>query len=188
MKVVLLSLSGDRPKTLQAVRARFPGAEIEILSRDEITNSSYRNALKALRTRQPEAFVILTERLAWQRGQNALLMFGALAGARRVVLVDASGDSQEESRASILARTPFRFVAECVASLLAIARSKAGLKQLEQAVRSRANSGTQNSAENPDALRIAYLRSTPSAGTLAGGAATHINGFRQRGHRVGRAS
>jgi glycosyltransferase involved in cell wall biosynthesis len=177
MKVVLLSLSGDRPKTLQAVRARFPGAEIEILSRDEITNSNHRNALKALRTRQPEVFVILTERLAWQRGQNALLVFGALAGARRVVLVDASGDSQEESRASILARTPFRFAAECVASLLAIARSRAGLKQLEQAVQSRAHSVTQNSAENPDALRIAYLRSTPSAGSAAGGAATHINGF-----------
>ena len=177
MKVVLLSLSGDRPKTLAAVRARFPGAEIEILSRDEITNSNRRSALKALRTRQPEAFVILTERLAWQRGQNALMVFGALAGARRVVLVDASGDSREESRASILARTPFRFAAESVASALAIARSKAGLKQLEQAVQSRANSGTQNSAENPDALRIAYLRSTPSAGSAAGGAATHINGF-----------
>ena len=177
MKVVLLALSGNRPKTLQAVRARFPGAEIEMLSRDEITNSNYRNGLKALRTRQPEVFVILTERLAWQRGQNALLAFGALAGARRVVLVDASGDSKEESRASILARAPFRFAAESAASALAIARSKASIKQLEQAVHSRANFCSQKLAENLDALRIAYLRSTPSAGSAAGGAATHINGF-----------
>src|SRR5207237_7408585 len=116
MKVVLLALSGDRPKTLQAVRARFPGAQIDVLSRDEITNSNYRNNLKTLRTRRPEVFVILTERLAWQRGQNALLLFGALAGARRVVLLDASGASRAESRASILARTPFRFAAESAAS------------------------------------------------------------------------
>jgi len=177
MKVVLLALSGDRPKTLQAVRARFPGAEIEMLSRDEITDSNYRKGLKALRTRQPEIFVILTERLAWQRGQNALLVFGALSGARRVMFVDASGDSKEESRASILARAPFRFAAESAASALAIARSKAGLKQLEQAVESLANSFSQNSAEDFDPLRIAYLRSTPCAGTAAGGAATHINGF-----------
>src|SRR6266850_2667366 len=118
MKVALLALSGDRPKTLQAVRARFPGAEIEMLSRDEITGSNYGKGLKALRTRQPEVFVIVTERLAWQRGQNALLVFGALAGARRVVLVDASGDSKEESRASILARAPFRFAAESAASVV----------------------------------------------------------------------
>jgi glycosyltransferase involved in cell wall biosynthesis len=177
MKVVLLALSGDRPKTLQAVRARFPGAEIEMLSRDEITNSNYRNSLKTLRKKQPEVFVILTERLAWQRGQNPLLVFGALSGARRVVLLDASGDSREESRASILAREPFRFAAESAASALAIARSKSGLKQLEQAVESRANFVSQSSAENPDALRIAYLRSTPSPGSAAGGAATHINGF-----------
>jgi glycosyltransferase involved in cell wall biosynthesis len=177
MKVVLLALSGDRPKTLQAVQARFPGAEIEMLSRDEITNSNYRNGLKALRTRQPEVFVILTERLAWQRGQNALLMFGALAGARRVVLVDASGDSREETRASIMAREPFRFAAECAASALAVARSKAGLRQLEQAFESRANFFSQRSAQSVEALHIAYLRSTPSAGTAAGGAATHINGF-----------
>jgi glycosyltransferase involved in cell wall biosynthesis len=177
MKVVLLALSGDRPKTLQAVRARFPEAEIEMLSRDEITNSNYRSGLQALRTRHPDVFVILTERLAWQRGQNALLLFGALAGARSVLLVDAGGDSKEESRASIMAQAPFRFAAESAASVLAIARSKSGLKQLEQAVKSRGDFLSQKPAGNFAAPRIAYLRSTPSAGSAAGGAATHINGF-----------
>ena len=177
MKVVLLALSGDRPKTLQAVQARFPEAETETLSRDEITNSNYRNGLKALRSRQPDVLAILTERLAWQRGQNALLVFGALAGARRVVLLDASGDSREESRFSILARAPFRFIAESAVSALAIARSKAVLKQLEQAVRSPANFFSQKPLKDFDPLQIAYLRSTPSAGSAAGGAATHINGF-----------
>ena len=177
MKVVLLALSGDRPKTLQALQARFPEAETETLSRDEITNSNYRNGLKALRSRQPDVLAILTERLAWQRGQNALLVFGALAGARRVVLLDASGDSREESRFSILARAPFRFIAESAVSALAIARSKALLKQLEQAVRSPANFFSQKPLKDFDPLQIAYLRSTPSAGSAAGGAATHINGF-----------
>ena len=177
MKVVLLALSGDRPKTLQAVRARFPGAEIEMLSRDEITNSNYRNGLKTLRTRQPEIFVILTERLAWQRGQNALLLFGALAGARRVVLIDAYDDAREETRGRTLSRMPFRLASEFALSALAIAKTRARLKQLEQAIRNRAKSIASSSERAQSALRIAYLRSTPSPGTPAGGAATHIKGF-----------
>jgi len=51
------------------------------------------------------------------------------------------------------------------------------LKQLEQAVKRRVNSTPQESAKNFDSPQIAYLRSTPSAGSAAGGAATHINGF-----------
>jgi glycosyltransferase involved in cell wall biosynthesis len=177
MKIVLLVLSGDPDLAREWLRKSYPGAKVEPISRDQLESYTPLQRIRAVRSRRPDVFAIATEHLAWQRGQNALLVFGALAGARRVVLVDASGDSREESRASILAREPFRFAAESVVSALAIARSKAGLKQLEQSVKSRANSFSQESAENFDALQIAYLRSTPSPGSAAGGAATHINGF-----------
>jgi glycosyltransferase involved in cell wall biosynthesis len=178
MKVVLLILSGDPTGARERLHMLFPEAEIESLARAEVESSTYRKRLKALRARRPDVFVIATERLAWQRGQNALMLFGALAGASRFILLDTRGDMRDEARAQILLKAPFRIAAELAKSALAIANSHFHLKQLESAVRLRASTVSHKSAaKNSDALRIAYLRSTPSAGTQAGGAATHISGF-----------
>lgn len=178
MKVVLLTLNGARPNALDRIRVLVPGAEIVHLSRDEVTASSYSRRLRALQNLRPDVFAVLTERLAWQRGQNALLLFGALAGARRVLLLGANGEIREENRAAILALAPARLAVESTASMLAIARSLAHLKQLERAVSTESIVDPDKPARvNSHALRIAYLRSTPGPGTVAGGAATHINGF-----------
>jgi len=178
MKIVLLVLSGDPDQARTWLQQSYPGAVIESIPRDQLESNAPLGRIRALRSLRPDIFAVATERLAWQRGQNALLLFGALSGARRVVVIDASGDSRTETNAAILSRTPFRFVGESAASALAIAKSHGHLKRLEQATRNRANSGSGASARNrPDVARIAYLRSTPSAGTQAGGAATHINGF-----------
>lgn len=173
MKAVLLVLSGDPANALARFRSIYPEAEIENLGRAEIETSNYRQRLKALRAHRPDVFAVATERLAWQRGQNALLLFGALAGAHRVVLLDTFGDARVESRAAIIARAPLRFALEAAASERAIARSRVQLKRFERGLETTATTAVSNS----DAIRIAYLRSTPSPGTLAGGAATHINGF-----------
>ena len=178
MKVVLLVLSGDPTGAHERVRMLFPEAEIESLARAEVESSTYRRRLKVLRARRPDVFVIATERLAWQRGQNALMLFGALAGASRFILLDARGGMRDEARTQILSKAFFRIAGELAKSALAIASSHSHLKRLESAVRLRANTVSYKSAaRNSDALRIAYLRSTPSAGTQAGGAATHISGF-----------
>ncbi len=177
MKAVLLVLSGDPEHARERVHELYPPAEIERLSRDEIESLKYRQRFDVLRARRPDLFVVATERLAWQRGQNALLLFGALAGARRVILIDAYDDTREGTRGGILLRMPFRLAAEFAASALAIAKTHSRLKQFEQAIRNRAKSVSTSSAKGPSALRIAYLRSTPSPGTPAGGAATHIKGF-----------
>src|SRR6266550_8404885 len=178
MKIVLLVLSGDPDQARAWLQQRYPGAVIESIPRDQLESNAPLGRIRALRSLHPEIFAVATERLAWQRGQNALLLFGALAGARRVAIIDTCGDSRQETSAAILSRMLFRFASESAASALAIAKSRAHLKRLEQAIKNRANSGSRGSAGNkPDAVRIAYLRSTPSAGTQAGGAATHINGF-----------
>ncbi|HVS20267.1 MAG TPA: glycosyltransferase, partial [Pyrinomonadaceae bacterium] len=178
MKIVLLVLSGDPDQAREWLQKSYPDVGIERISRDQLESYTPLRRVGVLRSFRPDIFAVATERLAWQSGQNALLLFGSLAGARRVVLFDASGNNREETRAAILGRAPFRFAAESVASALAIARSHSDLKKLERAVKSRANSFPSKPArKNSEALRIAYLRSTPGAGTQAGGAATHINGF-----------
>ncbi len=180
MKIVLLVLSGDPNQSRAWLQENYPGADIECIPRDELIKHMYFRFV-ALRALKKDVFAVATERIAWQSGQNAILLFGALAGARRVVLFDASGNSREETRASILGRTPFRFAGESAASAWAIARSYSGLKKLELAVKRgssptvREGSVRRSSAEATP--RIAYLRSTPGVGTQAGGAATHINGF-----------
>jgi len=175
MKAVLLVLSGDPASAREHLRRLFPEAEIESLPRAEVESSTHWKPLKTLRALRPDLFVIATERLAWQRGQNALLLFGALAGVRRLVLLDARGVMRDEARTQILVRAPFRIAAELVQSALAIAKSHSHLRRLESAVRVRTHN--ESAAGKSGLLRLAYLRSTPSAGTQAGGAATHINGF-----------
>ena len=192
MKIVLLVLSGDPDQAREWLRKNYPGAGIENISRGQLENSTTLGRIRALHSLRPEVFAVATERLAWQSGQNDLMLFGALAGARRVVLIDAGGNSREETGPGVLGRTPFRFASEAAASALAIARSYSGLKKLEREVKGRASvrkgrgssptarEGAEQHAvyeEGAAAPRIAYLRSTPGVGTQAGGAATHINGF-----------
>lgn len=178
MKIVLLVLSGDPDQAREWLQESYPGAGIERISRDQLESYPPLHRIRAVRSLSPDVFAIATERLTWQSGQNALLLFGSLAGARRVVLFDPSGNSREETSAAILGRAPFRFAGESAASALVIARSRSGLKKLERAVKNRANSlSLKPAGKNLAMLRIAYLRSTPGVGTQAGGAATHINGF-----------
>src|SRR2546428_13166073 len=122
MKIVLLVLSGDLDQAREWLREKYPGAAgIERISRGELEGQTPLRRLSVLRSFGPDIFAVATERLIWQSGQNALLLFGVLAGARRVVLFDASGNSREETRAAILGLAPFRFARESVASSLAIA-------------------------------------------------------------------
>ena len=176
MKLVLLFLSGNAERARAVLRARFPQTEIEELPRRQVESGGLLQRLRSLRSLRPDVFAIATERLAWQCGQNALMLFGVLAGARRVVLIDAYNHVKEETSGRIVARTPFRLSSELAMSALAIAQARSRVQRLEQAVRlAKTASAAQDIRHN--SLRIAYLRSTPSPGSHAGGAATHINGF-----------
>lgn len=200
MKIVLLVLSGDQERVREWLQKKHPGADILDISRGELESSTPLGRIRALHSLRPDIFAIATERLAWQSGQNDLLLFGALAGARRVVLIDANGNSRDESTPGILVRTPFRFPRESIVSAAAIARSYSGLKKLERAVESQTNVRTERGSSpavrkgvssqitgNLAAPRIVYLRSTPGVGTQAGGAATHINGFVDAATELGAA-
>ncbi len=200
MKIVLLALDGETARAEKKLRARYPQAEIEVLPRAEVERGGALGRLRALRGRAPEAFAVSTERLVWQQGQNALLLFGALAGASRLMLLDAHGGFHEERRGGILWRAPARLAHEAWASAAAVVRARRELKRLERAVETRAinaiakprrletgremtgardasNATGATSDDEPHALVITYLRATPAAGTQVGGSTSHINGF-----------
>src|SRR5687768_1880493 len=130
MKIVLLALSGDpaRDKLAQL----FPEASIESISRTEFENGSLRVRLASLRARRPDVFAIATERLSWQRGQNLFMIFGALAGAREVVMLDSHGGLRRETRVDLLAGAPAALAEEAATSLFDLLYSRRELLTLER--------------------------------------------------------
>src|SRR5437773_5702078 len=186
MKIVLLILSGDPLAAREILKSRFHTSEVETLTRAEVANSTYSDRLRGLRARAPEIFAVATERLVWQRGQNALLLLGALAGAGTTMIFDRHGAWREESRASALMKAPARLVREAAISAAALVRSRRQLTQLEAAIQTRSNrtidSGTGTSEGHPN---IIYIRASPGPGTQAGGAASHMNGFVNAATKLG---
>ena len=175
MNIVLLTLSGDSSAAIKKLQAQYPDATIQGVGRDQIEKLNSLKRVSFFRAMQPDILAVSTERLVWQRGQNAFLLLGALAGARRTIIFDAHGGQHEESRARALVNAPARLTREAATSVAAMKRAEKELKRLEEAVAARTNSAMHTRARvNP---LIVYLRSSPGPGTQAGGAASHINGF-----------
>ena len=178
MKVVLLALSGDVARAREALGRVYPHAKIEEIPRAQIESVGMGQRLSVLRAQRPEVFAVATERLAWQRGQNAFLLFGALAGARRTIILDAHGAWRWETRARSLLAAPVRMTHEAAISAKAMTRAARQLRRLELAVRRGVHLKTRPvQKDEHDEMEIVYLRATPGPGTQLGGAASHINGF-----------
>jgi len=173
MNVVLLVLSGDSSRIQEKLTARFPHAQIQFVSRNDIEGTGLSTRLRKLRALHPDIFVIATERLRWQRGQHAFMLFGALAGAREVIMLDSHGDELKRSRANLLLKAPVELTSDAIASARTLAKAERELQRLEALVQS---NSFQPRATKTDHPRIVYLRSTPGPGTQAGGAASHIKG------------
>src|SRR5947207_516651 len=178
MKMVLLVLGGDARHIRHVLATRHPQADIEEMPRAKIESGGMTQRLSSLRALRPDIFAVATERLAWQRGQNAFLLFGALAGARRTIILDAHGAQREETRARSLIASPTRLAREAAISAAAIRRGGQQLRRLELAIKRGEHLRTSPPKSlEADAPTITYLRATPGPGTQLGGAASHINGF-----------
>lgn len=175
MKVVLLALSGDSARCHGKVAELYPQASIETISRGEFETGSVSKRLSTLRARRPDVFAIATERLAWQRGQNLFMLFGALAGAREVIMIDTHNGWVRRTRGDLIAGAPFRLGGEAFSGAVDLAQSRSELYRLEQAVKTFA-AHLHVRARDPGPPRVVYLRATPGPGTQAGGAASHIKG------------
>jgi glycosyltransferase involved in cell wall biosynthesis len=180
MKLVLLMLSGEARAAHERLNECYPNASIEEIARKEIEGVGMTERLKALRALRPDIFAVATERLAWQRGRNAFLLFGALGGARRTIILDAHGGWREESRSRSLFAAPARLTREATISAAAMARAARQLRRLEAAVKRGEHlltSPLEKSSQRDGTPSIVYVRATPGPGTQLGGAASHINGF-----------
>lgn len=175
MKVVLLSLSGDSARCHDKLAQLYPQATIETISRAQFESGSLTKRLATLRAHRPEIFAIATERLAWQRGQNLFMVFGALAGAREVLMVDSHGGVVRKTRGELLAGSPLRLGHEAVMGGVDLAESRRGLRRLEQKLAA-LKACAHKRARDSGPAQVVYLRATPGPGTQAGGAASHIKG------------
>src|SRR5215210_7705915 len=174
MKVVLLALSGDLSRWHDKLVQLYPDCSIEMISRAEFETGSHMKRLKSLRALQPDVLAIATERLPWQRGQNLFMIFGALAGAREVLMIDAQGGQLRRSRSNLLLGAPVRLSRETLTGASDVAQSRSELQRLEEeALRSKSEPSALLHRSHP---RVVYLRSTPGPGTQAGGAASHMKG------------
>ena len=72
LKIVLLVLSGDAKTARDWLKQNYASASLEIVSRYKLEKHSALGRVRAARQLRADIFVIATERLAWQRGQNAM--------------------------------------------------------------------------------------------------------------------
>ena len=174
MKVVLLALSGDLSRWRDKLVQLYPDCSIDLISRAEFETGSHIKRLKSLRALRPDVLAIATERLPWQRGQNLFMVFGALAGAREVLMLDAHGEIVRKSRSNVLLGAPARLSRETLTVASDIAQSRRELQRLEEETLRFADTPRKITPRSP--MRVVYLRATPGPGTQAGGAASHIKG------------
>ena len=175
MKVVLLALSGDSARCHEKLARLYPQAAFETISRAEFETAGLTRRLSVLRARRPDVFAIGTERLAWQRGRNLFMLFGALAGAREVIVIDSHDGLIRKTRSNLLAGAAGRLSQEAVASAFDFAVSRRELVRLEREVKQMFRRPHQRPRDSGPP-RVVYLRATPGPGTQAGGAASHIKG------------
>jgi glycosyltransferase involved in cell wall biosynthesis len=174
MKVVLLALSGDLSRWQDKLIELYPECSINLISRAEFETGGHIKRLRSLRALRPDVLAIATERLPWQRGQNLFMLFGALAGAREVLMLDAHGATVRKSRSNVLLGAPVRLSRETLTGANDITQSRRELQRLEEETLRFAD--LRRNVEPRSQLRVVYLRSTPGPGTQAGGAASHIKG------------
>jgi len=177
MKIVLLVLGGNPEQACAWLQTEYPGAGIEKISRDQLVGRAPLRRIRVLRSLGPEIFAVATERLAWQQGQNALLLFGALGGARRLLLFDAHGAQRQEPQGRVLLRAPFRCAREAWVSWKTVRRARRELKRLERDVAQGRSGWTARENDRGENPGFVCLRTTPAAGTQSGGATTHTIGF-----------
>ena len=173
MKIVLLVLSGDPTQVRQILGSHYPDAQIELVNRGEVQGTGFARQLRMFRALRPDVFAIATERLLWQRGQNLFMLFGALTGAREVLMLDGHGGELRRTRTNVLLGSPARLSADTLRNLRKFSQAQRELNLIEQEVQRDRMASERRSTARP---RIMYLRSTPGPGTQVGGAASHIKG------------
>jgi glycosyltransferase involved in cell wall biosynthesis len=184
---LLLDLSGNERAAHQWATSHLKSLRLQTLSKAELKWSSKRQALARIRTINPEIFAIFTGNLDLQSSRCAMFLFGALAGAKRVIFADRKGRMIARSRPGVFLLEGPRFALELFVGYLVIVPLSWLLIILLSALfrfRPRQPAYSTNDATTQSAL---YIRATLSD-AKEGGMATHVAGFasgvRELGHHL----
>jgi glycosyltransferase involved in cell wall biosynthesis len=185
-KVLLLDLSGDLESAQMWVGRLFPGARTELVSKSELKRGSKLESLRRVRRLEPDALAIFTADLKSQSGRRALFLFGAVAGARLIVMGDSSGRTLSSSRLGALMLAPALALELAAGYLIIVPLSFLLTLVLDLALPLSELSGRRR---HPGGLRnCLYVRATISSSGREGGMATHTAGFAsgamELGHRL----
>ncbi len=173
-----IDLTGNRREALAWAESALEGFEIRIIDKADLKWESKREALRRVRSLKPDAFAVFTSNLALQSARRLMMLFGALAGARKIAMGDGSCLIVRSRLAAFLIDAPllaleflFGYAALIPLSLLATVLLSAMIPFRNLARRIEGKTARAQSAF--------YIRAS-SATASAGGQATHVAGF-QRG-------
>jgi glycosyltransferase involved in cell wall biosynthesis len=188
--ILLIDLSGDARAAADWAAARFGQAQVDVINKADLKWASRREALARARALKPSSVALFTADLNTQSQLAALMIFGALTGARCVVIGDKNGDVITRTRLSIALLEAPRLVFElAVGYLLVIPISWLFTEALGAALLFRpvilaSRNRYRRSRESMSAL---YLRATLGS-SGEGGMRTHVAGFARGavalGHRL----
>jgi len=176
---VLLDLSGDKNAALQWARDRLGDATVNVINKAELKWTSKLEGIKRVRALAPDSFSIFTSDLNTQSGVRALMVFGVLAGARRVTIADKTGRVISRSRSVVILLEAPRLSLEFLTGYALLIPVSWLLTELlgvallfRRVVRASRKQGEYDGAS----MRALYVRATISSAS-EGGMQTHIAGF-----------
>lgn len=186
---LLLDLSGDKQAALNWAEEQLPDAQIRQINKADLKWGSKREALSRIRELSPRTFAIFTADLESQSARSLMLIFAALAGAKRIIIGDRQGRIINRSRLRAIVIESLRLALELAfgyglivplswlftLALGALLRIKHVLRKSQKKI----------DGEEAKSRRALYLRATIST-AKEGGMLSHaggfINGARSLGH------
>lgn len=197
---LLLDLSGEKQAAEEWAASRLEDRELREISKADLKWRSKRESLSHIRSLAPETFAVFASDLQAQSTRGAMALFGALTGARRIILGDSTGRTLERSRAAVLFREAPRLAFEFLLGFgliiplsLLLASLLGALLGFRKIIRaSLPDEASPDRASRAESRTALYLRATLTAssrkGAAAGGMASHVSGFTQGalalGHRL----
>lgn len=187
-RAILLDLAGDAARARAWLDHHAPGADVLALDKAAMKAGSKRAMLSRLRAGGArDLFAIYCNRIDLQPARTLMLLFGWLAGARRVRIGDMQGRDIERSGAAILGvDVPLLALELLVGYGVVVPLAWVAAMWLGARVRLRGKRPPRTTVGQ--GLDILYLRATPAAGAMVGGSTSHILGMVEAaaaaGHRV----
>ncbi|HKV38120.1 MAG TPA: glycosyltransferase family 4 protein [Blastocatellia bacterium] len=172
----------------------MPGAHFTALNKSGLKQQSKLAALKAARALKPAIFAIFVPSVHLQSSREAMRLFAALTGARRIAVGDHANHTVIRSRLAVFIVCPLKLLFELVAGYLILVPICCAisliLQHLGPIVR---EARRHNSIHHPVANRhsgsptdtgshaaLLYVRAAPvitGEASPSGGMATHVQGF-----------